>query len=49
MSKNSQSNNKSTAKQTVQNGKGSKLRPMSISQEEYAENFDNIFRKEKKE
>lgn len=26
-------------------GKGSKTRPLSIKYEEYADNFDNIFRK----
>jgi hypothetical protein len=28
-------------------GKGSKTRPLSIKYEEYADNFDNIFRKDK--
>ena len=28
-------------------GKGSKPRPLSISYEEYSDNFDNIFRKKK--
>jgi hypothetical protein len=27
------------------NGKGSKTRPLSVSYETYADNFDNIFRK----
>ena len=29
------------------NGKGSKPRPLSISYEEYSDNFDNIFRKKR--
>lgn len=28
-------------------GKGSKTRPLSIKYEEYADNYDNIFRKDK--
>ena len=28
-------------------GKGSKTRPLSVKYEEYADNFDNIFRKDK--
>ena len=30
-------------------GKGSKARPLSIKYEEYADNFDSIFRKPKPE
>ena len=30
-------------------GKGSKTRPLSVKYEEYADNFDNIFRKPKPE
>jgi hypothetical protein len=30
-----------------QNGKGSKPRPLSVSYDKYADNFDNIFRKKK--
>lgn len=48
MSKKPQQTATQIKKQTVQNGKGSKTRPMSISYLEYAENFDNIFRKNKK-
>jgi hypothetical protein len=29
----------------MSNGKGSKSRPLSVSYDEYADNFDNIFRK----
>lgn len=29
------------------NGKGSKSRPLSVSYDEYADNFDNIFRKKR--
>lgn len=30
-----------------QNGKGSKPRPLSVSYDKYADNFDDIFRKKK--
>ena len=30
-----------------QNGKGSKPRPLSVSYNKYADNFDDIFRKKK--
>ena len=31
----------------TQNGKGSKVRPLSVSYETYGDNYDNIFRKKK--